>query len=111
MNTDALWRDVEEGGSAKETTISALEHLPEAYIFSIDGKSLPVEVIEFDATLRIVIPRMPLVEAAEYSSSGADPASSETFAKIGRWKSPDNGLIKEMIFIGFLKRNKPDDAT
>jgi len=111
VNNSALWKDVPEDGTVKATTVSAQEYLPEQYCMRIDGESLPIDSIEFDATLQVIVPKMPLVEAAEYSTSSLRSGEKRTFARVGRWRSLDEGPIKQLTFIGFLRRKKGDDTT
>jgi len=105
-NKDELWKDVKEGGAPIGVTINALEVLQEGYTLVGESGNLPVESIEFDATLQVVIPRMPLAEATEYSSAVSRPNSKEAFARVGTWKGPEDGIIKELTFIGFLKKDR-----
>lgn len=109
VRKDVLWKDIEEGGPLQEAAVSALEILQEDYSLVRDGEYLPVQAIQFDCTLQIIIPRMPLVSAAEYSTAGTD--SKEAFARIGTWEGPEDGLIRSLTIIGFLKQDSEVDEN
>lgn len=72
---------------------------------------LPIDSIEVEATLQAITPKMPLVEAVSYSGGLDVPDKKRTFARVGRWRGEDDGPVKELIFIGYLKREEADGAT
>jgi hypothetical protein len=100
-NGEGVWRDVPQGGPPVERTVVAGDHCREVFSIDIRGVSTTVDRIEFDATLHAYYPPMPLVEESEYSSIVADPAQKETHARLGRWKGADDGLVKELVIIGY----------
>jgi hypothetical protein len=109
VNQESLWRGIAEGGPPKEVTINALEHSQEEYDLSIEEEFIHLEAIEYDATLRVVIPQMPIVGAAKYSSIGSNTDSRETF--VGSWVSSDKDSIREVTVISCLKRKGPSEET
>lgn len=103
INQESVWRDVPEGGPPVERTVVAGEHVPEVLFADFRGVLIQIDRIEFDATLHAYFPVMPLVEAGEYSSAGADPERKQTHARLGRWKGADDAVISELVFIGYPK--------
>ena len=110
INGEEIWRGIDVGSPAKETTVNVLDYLSGQYLMGHCGKMLPVERLEIDATLQLIVPDIPLVQAGEYSSVVLDPEGRETFARIARWKGPDSGLIREMMIIGFLSDKEPGSS-
>jgi hypothetical protein len=103
-----LWRDLPINGPARTVVLRAEDHIRERYRLQTGGGLLRVESIEFEAVLRAVVPKMPLVDAADYVT-GQAPEDRETIARMGRWRLPGDGPIKELMIIGFLKRpEKPE---
>lgn len=111
VNQESLWRGMAEGEPPREITVNALEHSPEAYGLVLEGESLPLSAIEYDAIIQIKIPWIPLVEASEYSSIGSDPASRETFARLGTWRGVETDIVRGLTIIGFRKQREPSDET
>jgi hypothetical protein len=109
-NKNELWVGVEEGGQARNVTVNALELLQEKYDLIYTGHKLSLEEIQIDATLQIVVPWMPLVEAAEYSPASEASEAKKPIAKIGRWRGPDEGIVKELTVIGFLKQEAAGES-
>src|SRR5687768_17676468 len=62
---------------SKRSYCHALEHSKDSYSLVMEGRVLSVAAIEYDATLQIKIPWMPLVHAAEYSSNPTDSRSED----------------------------------
>lgn len=109
---NAVWRGVKVGGAALSTTINALDHLSATYVISSEEHSLLVEAIEFDVTLQIEVPKMPLVHAAKYTSQSADdPENTKTFAIIGRWQGTENDVIKHLTVISIPKQSGEENPT
>ena len=111
VNEHSMWKDIPEGGPPIEVTVKVADHISEGYTAEIEGRSLPVRSIEFDATLHAYFPMMPFVEAAEYSTV-VGPDGKQTYARVGRWEAPEGSPIRGLTFIGFLKRPEDrEDAT
>ena len=103
IHLNSVWHGVSEGGPPVETTIVASDHIADSFAVELDGSLQEVECIEFKARLHAYSPLMPLVEGGAYSSVASNPEHKRTYARLGRWKGPENGPIKEMLIIGYTK--------
>lgn len=93
---DSLFQGLVPDGPPKTATVTVKQELRDQYFFDLDGDSCEIGGVEFDATLSAVVPKMPLVQAAEYQSQPSNPEHSETFVQLGRWQGSEDGVIKEL---------------
>jgi hypothetical protein len=106
VNQNSVWASVPEGGPPVQRTVVVGDHLAERFSVEIDGAAVPVERLEVDATLHAYFPRMPLVQAAEYSGPGdSSCGGKERYARLGRWEGPAEGPIAAITLIGHIKRS------
>ena len=104
LNDDETWKGISEIGVPKEATIKLSDDLLRQFVFRLDGADLEIGFIEFDALLTLIVPKMPLVQAAEYVSQRVDSAQEETFVKLGRWIGSDTSHIKELIVLAYARK-------
>lgn len=108
INDNRTWDGVEEGGAKKDVTISVRPDILSEYVFQLDDSELDLGFIEFDATLVIAVPTMPLAQAAQYVSQPANGDQEETLVKLGRWVGKDSDPVEELIFLGIPKKDGED---
>ena len=103
IGDDSLYDDLAPNGAAKTATVAVDPQMREQYSFDIDGVGWLIDQIEFDAEFRLIVPIMPLVQAAQYQSQHPNE-DSETFVKLGRWQGSDDDYIKELMIFGIPKK-------
>ena len=112
VKNNDLWKDIPEGGPARTLTVRAEQYLPEKYAVLVDGETISISSIEFDSTLQAVVPKMPLVKAADYSSESVSASGKKRpFATLGCWRSADGGPIKELTVIAYPNTDSTDRET
>ena len=112
VKNNDLWKDIPVGGPARTMTVRAEQYLPEKHSVLVDGETIAISSIEFDSTLRAVVPKMPLVKAADYSSESVGGSGKKRpFATLGCWRSADGGPIKELTVIAYPKDDGTDRET
>lgn len=102
---DSFYEGLVPNGPGKTATINVDEQLLVQYSFSVDDAAWEIAQIEFDATFSLIIPKMPLVQAAEYQSQHPKGQEPETFVRLGRWLGSDDDHVKELMVFGIPKKS------
>lgn len=101
---DSFYNDLAPNGPVRTTTISVDGKIRDQYSFDVEGARWDIAEIEFDAVFKVIIPKMPLVQAAQYQSQHPKEQDSETFVQLGRWQGSDDDYIKEIMVFGIPKK-------
>lgn len=100
----SFYQGLVPNGQRKIVSVTVDEELRGQYFFDLDDNAWEIAKIEFDAMFSLIVPNMPLVQAAEYQSQPSSPEASETFVQIGRWQGSEDDYIKELMVFGIPKK-------
>jgi hypothetical protein len=99
-----LFGRIKPNSEPKSLTIRANYSQSKKYQLLMEKKLVPISYIDFQATLRVIIPRMPISQIAQYLSQRSKSEEEEQIVQLARWEGADNDIIKELIFVGVPKK-------
>lgn len=100
-----LFDDIKPNGPPKQLTVRADYSESRKYQLLRKENILPISHIDFQATLKLIIPNMPLSKVSEYVTQPTDDKNKEKIVEFAQWKGKEQDIIKELIFIGIPKKS------